>query len=61
VAQHLETQGVEAHFSTTNVGLFDKLAAHTLPAAVSAKPRVVVFFTNGSFDGIIGRYVAAAK
>ncbi len=62
VAQQLETQGIDAHFAASNAALLDKLTANTLgPAgAVGAKPRVVVFFTNGSFDGIIERYVAAA-
>jgi UDP-N-acetylmuramate: L-alanyl-gamma-D-glutamyl-meso-diaminopimelate ligase len=60
VVQHLETQGVEAHFAKTNAALLERLIAHTLPVAPSAKPRLVVFFTNGSFDGIIGRYVSAA-
>ena len=60
VAQLLETQGVEAHTAVTNAKLLEKLVANTLPAAKS-KPRVVAFFTNGSFDGIIGGYVAIAK
>jgi UDP-N-acetylmuramate: L-alanyl-gamma-D-glutamyl-meso-diaminopimelate ligase len=62
VAQNLETQGVEAHFAPTNAGLLDQLVANTLrrePGATTGKPRVVVFFTNGSFDGIIDGYVAA--
>lgn len=62
VAQHLETQGVEAHHAPSNVALFEKLVANTRPsAATQPKPRVVVFFSNGSFDGIIGKYVAAAR
>jgi UDP-N-acetylmuramate: L-alanyl-gamma-D-glutamyl-meso-diaminopimelate ligase len=64
VAQNLETQGVEAHFAATNAGLLEKLTANTLrPQAGpgAGKPRVVVFFTNGSFDGIIDGYVAAAR
>ena len=63
VAQQLEAQGVEAHFATTNPALLEKLTANTLAPAGAAggKPRVVVFFTNGSFDGIIDGYVAAAK
>jgi UDP-N-acetylmuramate: L-alanyl-gamma-D-glutamyl-meso-diaminopimelate ligase len=68
VAQQLETQGVEAHFADTNAALLEKLLANTSAASVSAppgkrgdRPRVVAFFTNGSFDGIIARYVAAAK
>ena len=63
VAQNLETQGVDAHFAGTNAALLEKLVAHTLGAAKTApdKPRMVVFFTNGSFDGIIDGYVAAAR
>lgn len=61
VAQHLETQGVEAHIASSNLALYDKLLAHTTSPAARAKPRVVTFFSNGSFDGIIGKYVAAVK
>ncbi len=62
VAQHLETQGVEAHFAATNAALLDELIQNTQPTSGDAgKARVVVFFTNGSFDGIIGRYVTAAS
>jgi len=63
VAQHLETQGTEAHHAATNASLYDVLARQTLGEAKAGtvRPRVVAFFTNGSFDGIIGRYVAAAK
>lgn len=61
VAQHLETQGVEAHIAPSNLALFDKLVANTTSAAARAKPRVVTFFSNGSFDGIIGKYVATVR
>jgi UDP-N-acetylmuramate: L-alanyl-gamma-D-glutamyl-meso-diaminopimelate ligase len=62
VAQNLETQGVEAHFAATNAALLEKIVANTLgKSAAAGKPRVVVFFTNGSFDGIIDGYVAAAR
>ena len=61
VVQHLETQGIEAHHAATNAALLEELTARTLPAPATGKPRVVVFFTNGSFDGIIGRYVALAR
>ena len=63
VAQHLEELGLEAHSAPTNAVLLDKLLANTRAAATAtvAKPRVVVFFTNGNFDGIIGKYVAAVK
>jgi len=68
VAQHLETQGVQAYFAATNAAVFDQLLANTqaaLATAASAKGgprrRVVAFFTNGSFDGIIGRFVTAVR
>jgi UDP-N-acetylmuramate: L-alanyl-gamma-D-glutamyl-meso-diaminopimelate ligase len=67
VVQHLETQGIEAHFALSNAELLDKLVANTAkprpnaaPASTS-RPRVVAFFTNGSFDGIIGKYVQAVR
>ncbi len=68
VAQHLETQGVQAYFAATNAAVFDQLLANvwstastTTNAKVAARRRVVAFFTNGSFDGIIGRFVAAVR
>ena len=60
VVQQLETQGVEAHCAPTNAGLLEKMLANTVAVRV-AKPRVVAFFSNGSFDGIIGKYVAAVQ
>jgi UDP-N-acetylmuramate: L-alanyl-gamma-D-glutamyl-meso-diaminopimelate ligase len=59
VAEHLEAQGVEAHYAATNRSLLEKLTANTLMG--KNPPRVVAFFTNGSFDGIIGDYVKAAR
>ena len=59
VTQDLETQGIDAQTAPTNAELLRKLRAGALPG--SGKPRVVVFFTNGSFDGIIGQFVAAMK
>ncbi len=69
VAQHLEVQGVEAHFAATNALLLDRLVLNTQPGDAAktggggamGKPRIVTFFTNGSFDGIIGKYVEAAR
>ncbi len=58
VCEFLATQGVGAYAAATNVALLEKLVAHTLP--VKGKPLLVVFFTNGSFDGIIGKFVTAA-
>lgn len=70
VAEQLQTQGVTALWFPTNAGLLSELSARTLPAvspsnpsaaASGTRPRVVAFFTNGSFDGIIPKFVAAAK
>ncbi len=60
VLQHLETQGLDAYTAATNAELLGKLSANTQAAK---EPQLVVFFTNGSFDGIIGKFVAngAAK
>ncbi|MFT3781474.1 MAG: Mur ligase family protein [Nibricoccus sp.] len=60
VAEQLATHGGEAHAFATNAELLTKLTADTLPPPPDCR-RVVVFFTNGSFDGIIGKYVAAAR
>jgi UDP-N-acetylmuramate: L-alanyl-gamma-D-glutamyl-meso-diaminopimelate ligase len=59
VAENLEAQGVNARQFGSNAELHDALAADTLPAR--GRPRVVVFFTNGSFDGLIGKYAASAR
>ena len=59
VCEFLGTQGVGAHSAETNAALLEKLVANTLPT--TAKSQLVVFFTNGSFDGIIQKFVAATK
>jgi UDP-N-acetylmuramate: L-alanyl-gamma-D-glutamyl-meso-diaminopimelate ligase len=59
VSDNLESQGVHTQWFKTNAELGAALRQQTLPA--QTRPRVVVFFTNGSFDGIIGEYVTAAK
>jgi UDP-N-acetylmuramate: L-alanyl-gamma-D-glutamyl-meso-diaminopimelate ligase len=59
VAENLEAQGIHARHFASNADLHDALASDTLPAR--GQPRVVIFFSNGSFDGIIGRYAASAK
>jgi len=59
VVGNLEAQGVRAWRFASNAALHDALVADTIPARGS--PRVVIFFTNGSFDGIIGRFATAAK
>ncbi len=58
VLQHLELQGVHAYTADTNAALLEKLVAHMKAAE---KPQLVVFFTNGSFDGIIGKFVESTK
>ncbi len=67
VSQHLESQGVTAHTAPSNAELLAKLLAGVredaggssgrlaLPAG-AGKPKLVVFFTNGSFDGIIQKF-----
>jgi UDP-N-acetylmuramate: L-alanyl-gamma-D-glutamyl-meso-diaminopimelate ligase len=59
VAGNLEAQGVRAWPFGSNADLHDALARDTLSGQEAT--RVVVFFTNGSFDGIIGRFASAAK
>ncbi len=56
---HLETQGVHGHTAPTNAELLEILLRNT--RAETLKPQLVVFFTNGSFDGIITGFVAATK
>jgi len=59
--QHLKTQGREsARFRRQRRVVLQQLVAATLPP--SGRPRRDrVFHQTGSFDGIIGRYVAAVK
>jgi UDP-N-acetylmuramate: L-alanyl-gamma-D-glutamyl-meso-diaminopimelate ligase len=63
VVEHLETQGVHAATAATNAEVLALLREATLVSegALAVKSRVVVFFSNGSFDGIIATYAAAAK
>jgi len=57
IIQHLEAQGVTARTAPTNAALLESLLAAT--KAETVRPQLVVFFTNGSFDGIIEKFVAA--
>jgi UDP-N-acetylmuramate: L-alanyl-gamma-D-glutamyl-meso-diaminopimelate ligase len=59
VVRQLGTQQVRAHAFADNQALLAKLSSDAL--AASERSRVVVFFTNGSFDGIIPKFTAAAK
>ncbi len=58
VMAYLVGRGTEAHTADTNAQLLVKLEAGTL--GHDGKARVVVFFTNGSFDGIIDAFVKMA-
>lgn len=58
VAEELRAAGVSARHFPTNLSLLDGLVEESL--APGAPARVVIFFSNGSFGGIIPRYVAAA-
>jgi UDP-N-acetylmuramate: L-alanyl-gamma-D-glutamyl-meso-diaminopimelate ligase len=59
VVRQLGAQKVRAHAFTDNQALLAKLSSDAL--ATSERPHVVVFFTNGSFDGIIPKFTAAVK
>lgn len=59
VSLHLHAQGVHAVAFTTNDALLEALS--TALAHPTPKSRVVVFFTNGSFDGIIPKFVRGVR
>lgn len=54
----LAERGVQGCTAPSNAELLEKLVANT--RAETAKPQLVVFFTNGSFDGIITGFVKQA-
>ena len=58
VIQHLETQGVDGYTAPAHAALLDIIAGKV--AEETERPQLVVFFTNGSFDGIIGKFVKSA-
>jgi UDP-N-acetylmuramate: L-alanyl-gamma-D-glutamyl-meso-diaminopimelate ligase len=57
VIQQLDLQGIPAYTAETNAVLLEKIIANT---RASQQPQLVIFFTNGSFDGIIGKFVTQA-
>jgi UDP-N-acetylmuramate: L-alanyl-gamma-D-glutamyl-meso-diaminopimelate ligase len=59
VIQHLGTQGVDAHTAPTHADLLEIIEENI--AEITDRPQLVIFFTNGSFDGIIGRFVHTVK
>ncbi|MDB6095386.1 MAG: mpl [Verrucomicrobia bacterium] len=58
--EFLAAQGVHGHTAASNTELMEKMIAATRAARDGARPQLVVFFTNGSFGGIIGKYVEAS-
>ncbi|HLP03364.1 MAG TPA: Mur ligase family protein [Opitutaceae bacterium] len=60
VAQQLEAANVHARHFARNAEVLEALRRDTL-ATPPAKPRLVVFFSNGSFDGVIADYAKAAQ
>jgi len=59
VLRQLEAKGVHAFSAPTNGALFDDLFKRVAGQAGN-QARVVVFFSNGSFDGIIARFAREA-
>ena len=59
VIQFLDTQGVHGHTAATNAALLATISAQV--KATQGRSQLVVFFTNGSFDGIIQQFAAGAK
>ncbi len=57
--EFLKTKGIRGHTAPTNSALLDIIISSTRIG--TGRPQLVVFFTNGSFDGIIRRYVATVS
>jgi UDP-N-acetylmuramate: L-alanyl-gamma-D-glutamyl-meso-diaminopimelate ligase len=55
----LAARGRRAYTAPTNAHLLQELRGNSVTDPKD--PRVVVFFTNGSFDGIIAEFVAARR
>jgi len=58
VVANLQRQGRFAEAFQSNAALYERLVEQTLPPG--KVERVITFFSNGSFDGIIPRFVSAA-
>lgn len=58
IIEHLASQGAHGCTAPTNAELLEKLVANF--RAETKRPQLVVFFTNGSFDGIITGFVKQA-
>jgi UDP-N-acetylmuramate: L-alanyl-gamma-D-glutamyl-meso-diaminopimelate ligase len=59
IIAHLASRGSCGCTAPSNAELLEKLVANV--RAEAARPQLVVFFTNGSFDGIITGFVQRAK
>ncbi|MBP8257773.1 MAG: Mur ligase, partial [Opitutaceae bacterium] len=59
VAAFLGGKGITSHLPESNSGLLEELIGNTLKSRDEL--RVVIFFSNGSFDGIIAKYAIAAR
>jgi UDP-N-acetylmuramate: L-alanyl-gamma-D-glutamyl-meso-diaminopimelate ligase len=59
IIQFLASQGVHGYTAPSNAELLEKIVANT--RAETTKPQLVVFFTNGSFDGIITGFVQQSR
>lgn len=60
VSAQLAARGVTAVTAPSNAELLERLQANT-HAGTAGPPRLVVFFSNGSFDGIIAQYAQRAR
>lgn len=58
VVTALASRGVTTHTAADNAALGEQMIAR---AGAGSRAKVIVFFTNGSFDGIIGRVAAALR
>ena len=59
MAKALRENGCDAFAATDNTQILEKLGE--ILAASARTPALVVFFSNGSFDGVIGRFADAAR
>ena len=60
VAKALASQGIDASAHSANHVLLERLVERTL-AARAKHERLVIFFSNGSFDGITADFAAQAR
>jgi len=61
VARSLVSRGRRAESFANNQALFERLVEGSAGSAAGGGRRVVVFFSNGSFDGIVAKFAAIAQ